>query len=171
MPGPPCDRSGFCYRNGRRLRRTVISWPVFFKLPIFPTDPILTSNSNSPPIVSLHATQTSVSGITRRRAGGIGVPQRRQLRDSLSIITTPSKTSTPGVAKGPGTCPRPSIIQNLLLVSLRSTTRKITQTHIKSHPGTTIGGVFNLRSIPKFEIDSEFRGGRCPPAQCYWRQF
>jgi hypothetical protein len=86
------------YRSGRRFLRTDSSWPVFFRLPTFPVKPTRTSSSNSPPIFSLHATHTSVSGSVRRRAGGIGVPHCRQSRDSSFIRTIPSE-SNPGVEK------------------------------------------------------------------------
>ena len=86
------------YRSGRRFLRTDSSWPVFFRLPAFPVKPTRTSSSNSPPIFSLHATHTSVSGSVRRRAGGIEVPHRRHSRDPSFIRTIPF-ASNPGVEK------------------------------------------------------------------------
>src|SRR5262245_18827322 len=61
--------------NRRRFLFTDTSCPVIFRLPALPVPPTLTCSSNSPPIFLLHLTQTSVSGMTSSRSGGISAPQ------------------------------------------------------------------------------------------------
>jgi hypothetical protein len=120
------------YRSGRRFLRTDNSWPVFLRLPAFPVKPTRTSSSNSPPIFSLHSTHTSVSGSVRRRAGGIGVPHRRQSSVSSFIPKIPSE-SNPGVEKAsePARGLQPNPGERL---SSRSPTGKIAHTCDSSQP-------------------------------------
>jgi hypothetical protein len=63
--------------------------PVFFKLPALPIPLIVTSNSNSPPILSLHCTQTRVSGKASIRARGISFPHFLQFLVSTVIFFAP----------------------------------------------------------------------------------
>jgi hypothetical protein len=80
--GFPCG----VYRADFRFLVALTVWPVFFKLPAFPVALTVTSNSNSPPMSSLHFTQTSVSGMIFSRAAGIVASQILQNLSSGCIV-------------------------------------------------------------------------------------
>lgn len=80
-------RESWAYFTGLRFLRAETDSPVFFRLPALPVALMVTSSSNSPPIISLHGMQTSVSGIASRRAVGIGSLHFRQSLTSISTST------------------------------------------------------------------------------------
>lgn len=73
-------------------RVTDTSCPVFFRLPALPVELVVTFSSNSPPIFWLHPTQTSVSGMTSSRSGGISTPHTRHRFVVLFISSKRSRT-------------------------------------------------------------------------------